>query len=538
MKSEDYGKMVTTIRADLQELLQAVKDDPAEVQVVQKCGEASEEAFELADHIRSSLGGAMNDLSLEQSDSIRRRLRSCVKRMISRDLLALAQDEKNKSEESHLAQARFREHIKVLLAVGIFLNVVLAIFVSLVFSKRITGRLRVLVDNSFRLASGLPLQKPVGGKDEITEVDISFHNMADALANAKQKERSLIDHSLDVICSLDQNRRFTAANPACHTKLGYSEEQLLGRNFHSLLADGDVERFEKSMSSAQAEKVEAKFETQIKHNEGNEICLDWSVHWVPFEKLFFCVGHDISERKEIERLKQEFMGMITHDLRTPLTVVKGYLEMSEAGVFGELNEIGKRQLSNAERNTDRMLGLDNDLLDIEKSETGQLQLHPSEVYSSELLDQCVNSLIPLAQRQEIHLDAVLTNLILFADQQRVSQVLVNLVSNAIKFSPKKGTVKLWAEDKEGMAIIYVSDQGRGIPEHMREAVFERFRQVEAADAVLKGGTGLGLAICKVIVELHGGNIKVENNNGSGCTFSFSLPLAKSVEVSSETTLLK
>ncbi|PWT97343.1 MAG: hypothetical protein C5B53_08175, partial [Candidatus Melainabacteria bacterium] len=415
MKSEDYGKMVATIRSDLQELLQAVKDDPPKVRIVQKCAEASEEAFELVDHIRSTLGANRDSISLDQSDSIRRRLRSCVKRLISRDLLSMAQDEKSKSEESHLAQAQFREHIKVFLVAGVCLNVVLAILVALIFSKRITGRLRVLLDNSFRLASGLPLQNPIGGKDEIAEVDITFHNMADALANAKQKERSLIDHSLDVICSLDQNKRFTAANPACRTKLGYSEEQLLGRSFHSLLANEDLEKVEKSMSAAKAEEIEARFETHIKHKEGNEIDLDWSVHWVPFEKLFFCVGHDISERKEVERLKQQFMGMITHDLRTPLTVVKGYLEMSEAGVFGELNEMGQRQLANAERNTDRMLGLVNDLLDIEKSETGQLQIHQATINLNDLIDQCVKSLAPLAQRQEVNLDATATNLTVFAD---------------------------------------------------------------------------------------------------------------------------
>src|SRR5262249_1698120 len=154
-------------------------------------------------------------------------------------------------------------------------------------------------------------------------------------------------------------------------------------------------------------------ETRIAHQNGQVSELDWSVRWVPSEARFFCVGHDISERKEVERLKQQFMAMITHDLRTPLTVVKGFLEMAEIGICGELNERGKHLVTGAERNANRMLGLVNDLLDIEKSESGRLEISQSIVQLNELLDQSVKSLVPLAQQNEVMLNANPTDLTVF-----------------------------------------------------------------------------------------------------------------------------
>lgn len=526
MTSTDYQRIVSTLRTDVDELLRAVKDDPAEVRIVQKCSQASEEAFELVDRIRALIRANGDALSSDQLDSVRRRLRSCVKRMVSSDLIAMAQEEKDKSEASHHSQAQVRQRIQQLLISGVILNIALAIVVAIVFSKRITGRLRTLLDNSFRLASGLPLQTPIGGTDEIAEVDASFHNMAAALSDAKQKEKSLVEHSLDIICSLDRTGRFTVANPACQQILGYSEDELLGMNLKNLLHPEDVGYLEKSLSAAISGNIDSKLETRIKHRQGREMCLDWSMHWVPFEERFFCVAHDITVRKQAERMKQEIMAMVSHDLRTPLATMGSYHEMLASGLFGELTERGQHLLSVVERNEKRMLTLINDLLDLEKFESGKLALNCSDVKLDELLEHAVKSLSGLAAAQEVNLEIEKSSSIVLADPNRTSQILVNLLSNAIKFSPKNGTITIRAEERDKFAIIHISDEGRGIPEHLRETIFERFHQVEIADAVDKGGSGLGLAICKKLVELHGGKIEARNNSGPGSTFSFSLPLAQ------------
>lgn len=278
------------------------------------------------------------------------------------------------------------------------------------------------------------------------------------------------------------------------------------------------------MSSAKSGETETQFESRIQQKDGDIIDVLWSIHWVESEKSFFCVGHDITARKEMERLKQKFMAMVSHDLRTPLATINNYLEMLSAGMFGELTERGEHLLKIAERNVNRMLCLINDLLDLEKAEFGGLKIDLSIQDLNDLLDQSVKTVANLAFRKQIRLDLMPTNLEIMVDNNRILQVLINLLSNAIKFSPNESTIKITAEKIDNMAIVKISDQGRGIPENMKETIFERFQQVEIADAADQGGSGLGLAICKTLVELHGGKIKVENNVDKGSTFSFSIPL--------------
>jgi len=525
ISSEDYKSTVTSIRSDLAELAKAVKDSPSESAIVERCNDATEEAYELVERLRKSMGadGAMALMS--QPDSIKLRLRSCINRMVSSDLMSMAQREKEKAEQSHLAQGQFRKQIELLLVVGVVFNIGLTIFVALILSKRIVGRLNCLVDNSYRLASGLPLNPHLAGDDEIANLDLSFHNMANALAEAKQREKSLIENSLDVICSLDGNARFTDVNPASEQVLGYTRDDLLGLNLRAIIVDEDVNPFNHSISEATSGKSEMRFETRVKHKGGKIVHLDWSIRWVPFEKRFVCVGHDITERKEVERMKQEFMAMVSHDLRTPLATMSSFHQMLATGMFGDLTERGQHLLQVVERNENRMLTLINDLLDLEKSESGRLTLNCSSAELNDLLDQSVKSVSGLAARQEVHLSVTPTDLVVNADTNRVLQVLVNLLSNAIKFSPKNGSIRISTQPHNGMAHVYIADEGRGVPNHLKETIFERFHQVEIADAVDKGGSGLGLAICKAIVELHGGAIKVEDNTNGGSIFSFTLPLA-------------
>ena len=278
--------------------------------------------------------------------------------------------------------------------------------------------------------------------------------------------------------------------------------------------------FNESLSRAHSGKSETKIESRIKQKDWQYVDVLWSLHWVESEESFFCVGHDITERKEMERMKQQFMAMVSHDLRTPLATIVNYLEMLAAGLFGELSEKGGHLLQVAESNANRMLALINDLLDLERAEFAGLKIECAATIVKSTFDQSIKSVSNLALKKQVQMEFDQTDLVVNADNNRIVQVLVNLLSNAIKFSPKDGIVKITTKERDGKAMVYVSDQGRGVPEHMKEKIFEHFQQVEIADAVDKGGSGLGLAICKAIIELHGGTIKVENNPDSGSTFSF------------------
>lgn len=526
LSSEGCNKAIAKIRTDLDELRYAVKDNHKEESIVENCSDAGEEAYVLINQLRQKLefGGSlelMDDLS-----PLRSKLRSCITRMVSKDLLEMGETENQNALKSHAIQLHFRKEIKWLLLAGIVFNVVLTLVVAAIFSKSIVGRLKIMLDNTYRLASSMPLNNFVGGRDEISELDRTFHHLQLALVESKQREQALIDHSLDVICSIDEQNRFRAVNQACQTMFGLCEKDLLGRSLRDVIINEDWEIFSKTLCAVIDDNTNAEFDTRIKRKDGKIIDVLWTVHWVQSEKLVFCVVHDITERKEAERMRQEVVAMVSHDLRTPLATISSYFEMLGTGMFGALTKRGLHLLQVAESNIGRMVSLTNDLLDIEKSKAGMLTINCADVELNALLEKSIKSVASLASNHEVQLEMNQTNLSVYADSNRVTQVLVNLLSNAIKFSPKHGIIKINAEEKDDRAFIYVTDQGRGVPDNLKQSIFERFQQVEIADASDKGGSGLGLAICKAIVDLHGGEIKVEDNANQGSIFSFSLALAE------------
>lgn len=242
--------------------------------------------------------------------------------------------------------------------------------------------------------------------------------------------------------------------------------------------------------------------------------------------------------KDLEQRKQQFVSMISHDLRSPLTSLGMFLELLSKGLYGQLNEQGTKKAGVAERSISRLIGLINDLLDFDRLQSGEFVIEKKEESVESVVVRSLDCVHALAERSKIKLESEGANFNANMDGSRIIQVLVNLVSNAVKFSPEQSTIKVCVSHKEGTVEFRVVDQGRGIPKEMLNSVFERFKQVSTTDATEKGGTGLGLAICKAIVECHGGKIGVESEPGHGATFWFTLPDAyigetRKIETSSE-----
>jgi signal transduction histidine kinase len=236
----------------------------------------------------------------------------------------------------------------------------------------------------------------------------------------------------------------------------------------------------------------------------------------------------IAKQKEIEELKQDFLNMVSHDLRTPLCSLGTLLELFAADVYGPINEVGQSRLEMAEREVGRLLDLINALLDIEKMEAGKMLLETDTCDFAELAERAVQSVSAYALKRNIQIVRTHTKANVCADGDRIVQVLVNLISNAVKFSPDNSSIEIRAVDAEPMLVrIEVIDQGRGVPKDLQTKIFQRYEQVQASDGKAKRGTGLGLAICKAIVECHGGTIGVKGDEGKGSTFWFTLPLAVS-----------
>jgi signal transduction histidine kinase len=248
------------------------------------------------------------------------------------------------------------------------------------------------------------------------------------------------------------------------------------------------------------------------------------VHWSTIEKSFYCVASDITARREVERLKQEFISMMSHDLRTPLMSIQASLALLGAGASGQLQPSAAKNVQDAERNISYIISLINSLIDVERIETSKLQIYISLTSLTPVLENAVQAVRGLAANKGIELSFRSLDVELEIDSDRIVQVLINLISNALKFSPRDTKISVYAKVVGDEVEICVADQGRGIAEGDLEVVFERFAQVEEADAREKKGSGLGLAICKAIVEAHHGTIGVRSRLGEGTTFWFRVPL--------------
>lgn len=239
------------------------------------------------------------------------------------------------------------------------------------------------------------------------------------------------------------------------------------------------------------------------------------------------VDHSFREMAEtirqLEQRKREFVSMVSHDLRSPLMSVEMTLGLFNEGLLGEVNANGKKRLTAAQNNISRLMNLIRELIDVEAMETGNLNLERTNCCIDDIFQYSFQSIQSLAENKNIEIKFQESSLYVNVDADRIVQVITNLCSNAIKFSPENSTITLQAIEAGEMTRVSVIDQGRGIPEALQPSIFDRFKQVEKADRTEKQGSGLGLAICKSIVEAHGGNIGLISKEKQGTEFWLTLP---------------
>jgi signal transduction histidine kinase len=241
----------------------------------------------------------------------------------------------------------------------------------------------------------------------------------------------------------------------------------------------------------------------------------------------FSLVLDVTNRHQIERMKDEFISVVSHELRTPLTSIYGSLKMLASGLLHDKPDKEQRLLNISVENTDRLMRLVNDILDIERIESGTVQMVKSVWKVPELMAKAVEAIEPLAEKAGVTVSLSDNGGHVWVDGDRTIQTFTNLLGNAIKFSDRGSTVWFTSSKRAGQMLFQVRDCGRGIPKDKLEVIFERFQQVDASDARSGEGTGLGLAICRSIIQQHGGQIWVESAVGQGSTFSCILPRSPS-----------
>ncbi len=401
-----------------------------------------------------------------------------------------------------------------------------------------------------------------GNPRQILEIntDITAAKQAKAtLQEANRRWQSLLDNIQLVVVGTDQDGLLEYANPFFLELTGYTRSEILGVNWLEKFIPPAFHRELQELTLANAENFTPHYQNPILTKVGEERIIAWNNTLLRnldgTVSSVMSIGEDITDRQIISRMKDEFISVISHELRTPLTAIRGSLGLLAGGFLEKYPEKAQRMIGIASENTDRLTRLINDILDIERIEAGKMDLDVNPCSPLEMTQYTLNTLQPLANKQEVILEIgeippATKELFLLADRDRILQVLTNLVSNAIKFSPPLGKVQvtfnliscLTSQPQEENSSKYcpilpsassqhilfqVQDEGSGIPTDKLESIFDRFQQVDASDSRSKGGTGLGLTICRNIIRRHGGAIWAESHLREGSSFFFSLPITMS-----------
>ncbi|MBF9042898.1 PAS domain S-box protein [Rhodobacterales bacterium HKCCE4037] len=265
--------------------------------------------------------------------------------------------------------------------------------------------------------------------------------------------------------------------------------------------------------------------TEMRHRKGEIEVTTHKVHDITGTEQLVSVVRDITERKRAEQMKLTSVSTVSHELRTPLTSIRGALRLLEAGVTGELSPEAEKLVRMANKNSEQLLAIVNDILTLQKLSCGELSMNKDIIDLRDLLSEAIESNALFARECDVHLvlRSRQTPAMVEADSARLMQVMSNLISNAAKFSPPGSGVELHIQDLGDKWRVAVSDEGPGIPEHARDTIFNSFTQVEGTKSDKHPSTGLGLTICKEVVRQHDGEIGFESTDGRGSTFHFDLP---------------
>ncbi len=408
-----YHGTVNKLRADYKELDQLTADQPELNAVARQSNTTVTRATEILDKGVAALEAGDLPLVLQINREHYAQLKGMFKSVISQELKLVERHEREVSKYSQERQALIRHQLLQLSTTALIINIIFNLVIAFLLVKGITSRLKVMTANTRLFSQRQALHLPIGGGDELAELDKSFHQMTEKL-----------------------------------------------------------------------------LETENQH--------------------------------------QEIVNMITHDMRSPLTVIQGCLDMLNARQLGTLNDKGNQLAPLAEKNCKRVMQLVNDLLDIEKIKSGMMPVDQSKFFINELFEEVNQTLSVWLAEAGIKLKIADSDAYVLADKDLAARVIFNLVSNAVNYSHRGDTISLNAEQVEDWVEVSVRDQGKGVPLEMQKAIFERFQQVEDHQNGTGGhgghiGSGLGLTICKSIINLHGGEIWVESKRGEGSNFLFTLP---------------
>lgn len=365
----------------------------------------------------------------------------------------------------------------------------------------------------------------------------------DEMRSGKFYIENLVENAGDAIVSTDAQDKILGWNRAAEVIFGYSKEEVLGANLAILAPQNHPTELLDLRTKVELTGPMRNLEVRRKRKDGSIFNVALAVSPIKDNEEhtigFLYIAKDITEAKRYEKrlrqldhMKSDFVSNVSHELRTPLTAIKGSVDNMLDGITGELNEKQSRYLVRIKSNTDRLGRLINELLDLSRIESGKIDIIHVNLPVVSLAKEVAEVLRPVAAEKLISLEVSHNGdeIYAWADRDKITQVLVNVVGNAVKFTPSNGKVTITVDQrKQGSVTLSVQDTGPGIPEGEVDKIFDKFYQVGRVNKEKTKGAGLGLAISKALVEMHGGQLWIESELGKGSIFSFSIPARKPLD---------
>lgn len=400
--------------------------------------------------------------------------------------------------------------------------------------QRVIGPLKEIIDAARDIAQGdLDRELHIYSQDEIGELARSINNMArqlrrtiDLITEERNRVRAILDSMADGVIALDREGRVLLVNPVIEEVFGIKGNACQGKSVLEVIRNYDIERILQRALKTQEPVVQ---EVKIIGAESEPRI--FRLHATPLRAAsqetggVVAVMRDITERKKLEQMRTEFVANVSHELRTPLTSIRGFLETLLDGAM-EDPQTCRHFLEILQKETDRLTRLIDDLLNLSKIEERRVVHRWQPVNMSDTIHRVVSLFQPQAAEKQINLLVEVPEELpsVYGDPDMLAQVLINLVDNALKYTPPGGRVSVRVKKEKGQLRVEVEDTGIGIPPESLPRIFERFYRVDKARSRELGGVGLGLAIVKHIIRAHGGKIGVESAPGKGSLFHFTLPL--------------
>lgn len=437
-----------------------------------------------------------------------------------------------KQEEE--ARNRFKQFVDL----GAFSAIPLAAVVAFLIIRGTISQLAILKKNCQLLAEDKPLLPRLDSTDEVADVDRVFHGLAEALRMAAAHERRLLselqfneERVKSVIEALpvavlvtDAKGNVESLNATAEKLFAHVQPAAIGADIGRLFTGNSATALagDDAMQRLRTETEKRSLQMQAVPASGEPIAVEMSVTGFELSgnQRYVATILDITERQKIENLKRQFVAMVSHDIRAPLKSIRSSMEAIRSGHAGAVADSVKEQLASAEGNASRLLQMVESLLDLERLEAGLVEIASAQFDVSDLFNIAVPLVADYARQKDVKLEIQSTSLKAVGDIDALAQVLMNFLSNAIRYSPAGSTVKVTAKEQSGQIEVSVIDQGEGVPKRLQQEIFERYKQGRQRDK--QKGFGLGLAICKSIVQQHGKEIGVESESGKGSRFWFTV----------------